>query len=63
MRNKSNIGVLFEYTETSRGNISRTPEELKNMDEPEIRMSLNPVNWTLHKFLHLVITLSLVTSL
>jgi len=26
--------------------------------EPEVRMSLNPVNWTLHKFLHLVITLS-----
>jgi hypothetical protein len=44
----------------SRGNISRALEELKSTDEPEIRMSLIPVNWTLHKFLHLVITLSLV---
>ena len=59
-----NLGVriILVYSLSIQRRLEEVFLELKGESEyilePEVRMSLNPVNWTLHKFLHLVITLS-----
>ena len=62
-----NLGVIIilVYSLSIQRRLEEVFLELKRESEyilePEVRMSLNHVNWTLHKFLHLVITLSLVS--